>query len=368
MTTTDPWFQELSRSAHEPGLIRALSHLELHLGRLAGDAKRQDFEIIHELRDELRTSATLAMEAGRRWAAAFIPPKAMEKAAGYFDWDLDRDIDAIVKTTREQPSPEINRAVHQALLRGHHPNTVVNKLAKTYQIDRARDIARTVMLNIYAKGALREMARHGYEEAIRKEIDDHKVCATCKSIDGKRYLIDRLVDLADPLTHDTHPRCRGTFIPVINPALVKADAKGTVEHTRSFPTANGKIVKNVPNEFTTFLRRFLHKQDLPFHVVFDPSLPVDSRMSEEVLHINPKALTDQDPRELILEAWAHKLWPKYQDRFENEYLLMTKMGLVRPSKTVKTPKDYWLSEFVAYKTNQLEQPFEVLWFKTTVRE
>jgi hypothetical protein len=187
-------------------------------------------------------------------------------------------------------------------------------------------------------------------------------------LNGQTYWVSRLKDTANPLTADTHPRCRGTFIPVINPELTRPDEPGAVRHTRSFPMKSGKMAKDVPIEFATLLRRFLEKEPVPFHVVFDPKLQVDSRIGPEVLRIRPQALFDQDPRDLILEAWAERLWPKYRDRFENEYLLMTRMGLVHPSRTVKTPQEYWRSEFVAYKLGQLEAPYEVLWFKTTVKE
>ena len=363
---TDSWFNGLLQAPHEPGLSRALSQVGGKIEKLVGHEHKDSFEIIHELRDELKTGSNLALEAGRRWARMFLPKQDLEKSAGFFDWDLDRDISKIIAGIHEEPSPSIHAAVHEALSSGLHPQHVVGKLLKTHQVDRARDIARTVMMNIYTKGSLREMSQHGYTEAIRMEINDHKVCCTCKGLNNKVYAIAAIVDLPDPLTADSHPRCRGTFVPVINPILTTPDA--SMKHVSSFMTRLGKAIENVPNEFAMFLKRFFQKQPIPFDVVFDPKLSVDSRMGTGILRINPKTLVDQDPREVVLESWAHKLWPKYKDVFENEYLLMTRMGLVHPSKTVKTSQDFWMSEFVAYKTNQLEQPYENLWFRSTVKE
>ena len=90
--TTDRWFHELVQAPHEPGLSRALSQVEGHIGRLVGHEDKQSFEIVHDLRDELKTGAHLAMEAGRRWTQSFLPRGDLEKAGGYFDWDLDADI------------------------------------------------------------------------------------------------------------------------------------------------------------------------------------------------------------------------------------------------------------------------------------
>jgi hypothetical protein len=181
------------------------------------------------------------------------------------------------------------------------------------------------------------------------------------------YDIFELLELPDPLTNDTHPRCRGSFVPVINSMTAFPDKSGKLEWV-SHIKDNGNDMTNVPIEYVPFLKRFARKNKLPFKVVFNPKLKVDSQLSGDVLYLHPRALYDQDPRELMVEAWAERLWPKYEDRFRSEYLTLTQMGLVRPSKTVRTTKDFWLSEFVHFKLNQMDQPWEVIWFTGRVKE
>lgn len=364
---TDPWLQELMEMPHDKGLPRAISILDKRMGRLIGDPTKESFEILHDMRDEVRTGANLVMEAGRRWAQQFMPKGTMRKASGYYDWDLDRDIDDILQSIKESPSPEIHRTIHEAISKGEHPQAAVSALAKNYQVHRARDIARTVLMNVYAKGALREMARHGYTEAIRIEIDDRIRCMICDILHNQVYVIADIMDLPNPLTEDSHPRCRGSFIPVVNSGVVRPDGK-QIKHTEDFALPGGKKILKAPSEFAMFLKRFFTKYPIPFNVHFDAALPMDARMEKGILRVNPKTLIDQDPREVILEAWAQRLWPKYQKQFEDQYMLLTKMGLVHPSKSVATPQEYWVSEFIAYKTNRLQQPYEVLWFRTTVKE
>ena len=364
--TTDPWLRRLTEEAHEPGLSRAMLQLERELGVLA--AKDDSPRALAEgLRRDLATGANIVVEAGRRWARQFFPERRHEKLGAYYDWDLNQDIDDILRSINERPSPTVSRLVHEALAKGQHPQKVIKELARLRGIEDARDIARTVMMNIYAKGALREMDNHGYTHAIRMEHDDDRVCPVCFSLRGQVYDVGYLLTLPNPLTNDTHPRCRGSFVPLVNEDLVTPDPPGT-RYVETFKTASGRTIQDAPIEYAMYLKRFFLRNLLPFDVVFDRKLPVDSRLKGSLLSIRPRALIDQDPRDLILEVWARKLWPKYREVFENEYLLMTKMGLVHPSKTVRTAQDYFVSEFTAFKTHQLEHAWEVLWFRNTVKE
>ena len=357
---TSTWTQGLLKAPHAPGLKRLMLAVD---GLKPG---RDGHLTLHKVRDSLRGFASLAIESGKYWTQSFLPKGI--KTAVALDWDIDRDIDSIVKTLGEAPSPAISEAIHEALRSGQGPSLAIRKLEKGYQIDRARDIARTVYMNIYAKSSLREMKQHGYELARRLEINDHKVCPVCKALNSAVYHIDRLLDTATPLTDDSHPRCRGTFIPVINSATAVPNKIPMLEATLDFELPEGRRLENVPIEFSNHLRGFLNRAKPPFSVVFDPGLKVASKLEGDVLTVHPRALYDQDPRELVCEAWAERLWPEYEDKFRNEYILLTHMGLVRPSKTVKTTRDYWISEFASYKLNQLDTPWEVLWFKANVKE
>jgi hypothetical protein len=253
------------------------------------------------------------------------------------------------------------------VLEGGGATQVIQELSRDYQVDRARDIARTVYMNVYTKAGLREMSKHGYSQCKRMEINDHKVCPLCWAKNNETYDIAPLLDIPDPLTHDTHPRCRGTFVPVINSMVALPQKGGKFDWVTQIHDNQNSII-NVPVEYGVYLRRFAKANTLPFRIAFDPNLKVDSVMQGDMLRIHPKALYDQDPRELILEEWSHRLWPVYEDVFRTEYLTLAAMGLVRPSKTVRTTKEFWCSEFISWKLNQMDTPWEKIWFDSTIKE
>ena len=159
------------------------------------------------------------------------------------------------------------------------------------------------------------------------------------------------------------------FLPVVNSIVAVPQQRDRTEFIRDLQSKNKRVIKDVPVEYIPFLGKFLQKTSLPFSVVFDPKLTVDSQLKGDVLRIHPRSLYDQDPREVFLETWGELLWPRYERLFRTDYVAtLTKMGLVRPSKTVKTIKEYWISEFVSFKLNQMDTPMELLWFRTNVKE
>lgn len=92
-----------------------------------------------------------------------------------------------------------------------------NKQRNIYQ-----RIVRTETMNIYSKSSLQEWNDAGFKKVVRREMHDHKVCAYCRSVDGKEYNIEDVLKLDYPLIqnpetgeYEGHPNCRGGFDPVV---------------------------------------------------------------------------------------------------------------------------------------------------------
>lgn len=329
-------------------------------------------EIPHDVKRHIRVRAEglarIILQAGKEWVQQFVPPRH-EKRAATLDWDVKDDIIRITEDLDTIPARYIEEAFHEAAVAGGGAAQFVDELAKEYQIDRARDIGRTVFMNIYAKAALREMLRNGFTQARRMEFRDHKVCFRCIVLNNKIYEIEDIVNLPDPLTRESHPRCRGSFVPVVNSLIADISKRQEpMTYTKDLISKNKQTLTGVPVEYAPHLGYFASKQAIPFSVEFDPNLDVDSRLTWDSLKIHPRALYDQDPREIILENWARSVWSRYRSKFEKEYVLLTQMGLAKPSRTVKTLEEYWVSEFTSFKLGQMDTPFELLWFKTNVKE
>ncbi len=84
-------------------------------------------------------------------------------------------------------------------------------------------IIRTETMNIYVTGGLQEWSDAGYKKAVRREMNDNKVCAYCRTVDGKEYDIGKLLKLDYPLIqnpdtgeYEGHPYCRGSFSPIVS--------------------------------------------------------------------------------------------------------------------------------------------------------
>jgi hypothetical protein len=362
---------EFLQSPHHPTLKRLMLDVEKavdrHLLQIA-NGHTTHLNANRQLKERVRSFAELAIQSGKQRARELMPVR-LDKTGARFDWDVDADIDRIIATFHVSPTPLIRDAFHEAARLGGGASRVVHQLEKVYQADKARDLGRTIYLNLYTKASLREMQANGYQLCRRIEIDDHKTCVVCWALNNGTYHIADIVDLPDPLTHDTHPRCRGSFVPVLNSMTALPQKKGRLDFVKTIQDPKtGVEIKDAPLEYSTYLSSFARKHRLPFKVEFDPRAQADSQVSNGVLTVHPRTLFDQDPREVILEAWAATLWPKYEARFTKEYVLLARMGLTQPQRSVHTALELWIREFTAWKMNQLDSPWDILWFRTTVRE
>jgi SPP1 gp7 family putative phage head morphogenesis protein len=359
------WKTEFKKGIHHPTLKRAIDDtdkiIDKEVDRL-GQSPLPSHFFTNGIKDKIRPQAFQVTRAGAEWAKFFIPPG--KTAALRFDWNVNDDIDQLVHSLKEVPSPGIKDIFHETIGRGKGPP--IQELEKMYGADRAKTMARTVFLNIYAKASLREADKAGYTDARRMEINDHKVCPVCKALNNKIYPISPLVGVTDPLTRDAHPNCRGLFVPAINSITYQPESESPLEHRRDVVT-NGNTITGVPIEFVPWMRNLSQKTQVPFPVVFDVNSPKDYHMKSGTLVINPRTLIDEDPRHIVLETMAVKAWPTYKSKFESEYLLLVKCGLAQPAKTFEDTLELWIDSFVDWKLNQLDDFYEIAWFKANVK-
>lgn len=220
--------------------------------------------------------------------------------------------------------------------------------------------------NVYTLAAVRKWQTKGIKLVRRIEIQDEKICALCVVKNGVTYDIDELVHEDLPLTFDTHPYCRGSFIPIIGSITKEKDHQAPDEDHTVTVVSGGNSVEDLPIEYKPFMIPFLNRiGKLPFKVKFtDPSEEFDSKQTNQTLYINPKALHDDDPRAIIAKAKAATMWTKMGDKFKEEYGALIKMGLIHPNRSTSDWRDMFTNTYKEYALNQLDEPYEVLWCKS----
>jgi SPP1 gp7 family putative phage head morphogenesis protein len=276
--------------------------------------------------------------AGHGWARSFLGgmTKTAFKIGSYdVEEDLDKMLDTLkankaersyVKTTLPHGGPRI---VH-----GHN-----------------RTVARTATMNIYCKSSLKEYKEDGLTHVRRMEVHDDRTSPICRVLNGTIHRIDKLLGYDLPQSHDSHPNCRGTFVPFF-------DVGGYKPIHREIATKiNFLKYENAPREFEPWLRG-INKHITFSKVIFVPKLQEKAKVEGSILFLN--ILDETDPRDLILEEEAKKVFDPKKFR---ELEKMTDAGLIHPEKTHETPLEHFSHLFVAYKLNQLEDPVIYRWFK-----
>ncbi len=146
-------------------------------------------------------------------------------------------------------------------------------------------IIRTETMNMYSRASLQEWYDAGYEKVIRREINDHRTCAYCRSVDGLEFDVVALLALDYPLiqnpdtkAYDGHPHCRGAYSVIISnlsdwddfmmpPESILKDV-ATVEK-------GDTMITGVPQEFAEAVGTSLELNDLGIEVTVTPDI-VDS--------------------------------------------------------------------------------------------
>lgn len=105
-------------------------------------------------------------------------------------------------------------------LAGLTENELLERLGELWDKQRYiyQRIVRTETMNMYSRAALQEWWDAGIREVTRREINDHRTCPYCRSIDGNVYSLEKVMALDYPLIQDPdtkeylgHPNCRGSY-------------------------------------------------------------------------------------------------------------------------------------------------------------
>jgi len=174
---------------------------EIHTSKEGGDVSWK--EAASPYYEKMCQCGHNAMLAGQQYASWFDPD--LSKSAFDFDWDYRSDIDQMAGGLGIPVSKKNVDTLHRALANGEPIPT--RELEKDFDYEKAQDVGRTVMLNIYAKAALRRWDGDGIVHCRRIEMRDRKTCPICRSLHGKQYVIREVLNQLYPQSHDTHPRC-----------------------------------------------------------------------------------------------------------------------------------------------------------------
>jgi SPP1 gp7 family putative phage head morphogenesis protein len=361
----DRWFTDLCSADDIHSLLKLavgdMDRLIYGIYQRRNEESMPWHDIVMPVGSQLQHCGYQAVCAGREYASEFSTDHV--KTGQALDWDYTVDIDQMISGLGYPATTKTMDIVHQALAGGEAPP--VHELSQLIEYDQAKAIARTVMLNIYVKASLRKWDEDGITRVKRLEMRDKKTCPICKALNGKEYEIADIINLVYPLTNDSHPSCRGTFIPLIS--LDTYDPKQReIPLSVEFSIGNNKAT-NVPMEVKPWLYSFLKKFNGPIHVDFDPTIKDSYTWAPFEVTINPDALTDEDPREIILYSVADQLWPHFQKKFEVEYVPLIKSGLARPAKSFSTNRELFIQNYTAHRMGQDEDVFSNAWWAENVK-
>ena len=304
---------------------------------------------LHLARTAITTVLARAADIGREWARQFLPGK--EKTAQVrVKLDLSKPVETAIRTIGDRATK---------LMLG----PAGDKIKKSTIVENGRQILRVQVLGTYVKAALAEWQSHGIKHCKRIELDDVKTCPICIHLNSKEYAIDPLLLLDDPLTHDTHQNCRGAFVPIVNDISKVVASYNKEPVTFDLDTKN-VTMRNAPIEYRPWLEQFFKRITAPFEIWFKPDIDHDYSISGGKLLINPQALHDEDPREIITAAMADKVPASVIKKTIKDYKALMELGVVTPP--VKTPDEFELFRelYQQYLLNQLDDTMEVLYFKT----
>lgn len=289
---------------------------------------------------------------GENWARSFYPLTKIGEFSDFFDHDSDRVMRALkmddsgtnVVSLKDYMRPD--RETKELEVIRHKTNQAAN--------------------NVYVHGSLRVWKKNNVKYARRIEIQDDKICGLCLVKNGELYEVNELLEKDLPLTFDTHPNCRGAFMPVIGHITKRDDHKPSDEHVVTLTVGNA-VIEDLPIEYKPFMLPFIRRiGHIPFKIKFDKSATFDYKMAGKTLTINPRSSDNDDPRETIARCVARKLWPKMEKQFKGEYGVLLKLGLVHPNRSAQTWPELFENTYKEFKLNQLDEPYEVLWCRSNL--
>jgi hypothetical protein len=181
---------------------------------------------------------------------------------------------------------------------------------------------------------------------LRKILNVQRKALSCHVYDlqtqSSLYLANGLVS----------SNCRCTFIPIINISTY-APKKDKMPLTMNIKAGDNEA-EDVPIEYAAVLQEMLGRSRLPFKVKFDAGIKADYERRNGTLVINPKALADEDPRDIIYQEEAETLWLGAKEKVEKEYAPMVRAGFAKSAKSWDDDHELFVNNFTAYKLGQLD--------------
>ena len=329
----------------------------------------------HIAKDSLRTLFDTAISAGKEWADIFTgklspakpEPQKLFDAGKYFVTPLT-DNHQWFKIARQ--TINIDKHISDTInaIGDRATKYMLGRKAKNKEIKHSsivedgKHVVRLRVLEAYVLAALKEWKSKGISSVKRVELDDALCCSLCLHLNGKEYDIDLLLSKDNPLTFDTHPNCRGHFSPIINniSKLVQAYNKANKEDV-TFSTKN---LINAPIEYKPWFEQFYSRVDPGFVTEFTDSLDHDYSFANGKLTIKYNALHDEDPREIITKTMASQVPANLVKKTIKDYRSMMALGVVTPPLETSDDNELFTELYQAYMLNQLDDLWEVVWFKT----
>jgi len=127
----------------------------------------------------------------------------------------------------------------------------------------------------------------------------------------------------------------------------------------------GNKAYNVPVEYRAWFVTMMRKAKLP--PIHFEKLRSDYEDQGNRLVIDPKTVVDEDPRDIVWNMMAEREWKRSQKGFEEDYMKYINMGLVKPDKSYSNNKELFKNQYIAWRTNQLDDALSNLWFSENVR-
>jgi SPP1 gp7 family putative phage head morphogenesis protein len=356
---SDKWLRGLASSPsdiHHPQLKNSIVSVDKEVRKIYKKSAELPIEhVVDGVREKLRRHGKDAYMAGKLYASSFIP---LSKTAGLINWNYTQDIDKIVNNLGYKPNKWLRDQVHDAIRFGEGPP--VQAISHKMGYDQAKEVARTAMMNIYTKSALLKFEENGITHVKRLEFNDKKTCPICKALNGKEYLISDIIDLEQPLTSDSHPACRGTFLAVIDESTFTPSGDKVPE------TINVRINNNMAIDVPTGLRPIINvllksEESLP-DIFFDKELKSAHLYKDNKIIINPKSTKDEDPREIVHEIIARRKWPELEKKFISDYMPELETGFARAEKSFDNPEELFIENYKAWKLKQMDDDlFTNMW-------
>jgi len=140
-------------------------------------------------------------------------------------------------------------------------------IKKRYILQR---IIRNESVNINGTVQLQCWWEQGIKKVERWEINDLRTCSLCRTLIGRIYAIEDLLNLEYPVSDDTHILCRGSFRPVVNNAVFGEFAE-EFQNAGDIEVGSSKA-ENVPIEYQEQVEKALEDFGPDYGIKFVPDI------------------------------------------------------------------------------------------------